>query len=473
MYIVESRSFSYAGKVNGEELLQKLESPLTLSLFEKLYGPEGAQAGRTRYASLIKDLLSGGNFPRATFPEAGGELRLFTAPGRTELGGNHTDHNRGRVAAAAIQLDAAAVAAPRADKRIFFRSAGYPDVVVDLAGADGAADGGPDLEPKEHEKGAAEALIRGVAAEFIARGVPVRGFTVNADSMVLPGSGLSSSAVVEVLFGRIINNLYNEGAYGPLEIAQIGQEAENVYFGKPCGLMDQVACACGGVIAIDFADPSKPLVKRIDVNLSSLGYALCVVNTRGSHADLTADYAAIPGEMKAVAAFFGRETLRECDKQSVEERAAQIRQKLGDRALLRALHFFDENRRAGEMIDALEKLSVPENPAMPENLMINYLRLVNESGDSSWELLQNVFSPQNVKEQGIAAAMALTRNFLRAETPTPGACRVHGGGFAGTIQAYIPISALEKYRAAMDNIFGPESVTVLQVRPVGAEELTL
>jgi len=455
--------------MNGNELLQKLEDPSTLPLFEKLYGPENARAGRKRYASLIQDLLSGGSFPRAAFPEAGGTLRLFTAAGRTELGGNHTDHNRGRVVAGSIQLDAAAVVAPRTDNRIFFRSTGYPDVIVDLAGADKR----PDLAPKEHEKGTTEALVRGIAAEFIARGVNVKGFTVNADSTVLPGSGLSSSAAVEVLFGRIIDNLFQGGACSPVEIAQIGQKAENVYFGKPCGLMDQIACACGGAVAIDFADPESPLVARLDVDLSSVGYALCVVNTRGSHADLTADYAAIPGEMKAVAACFGREVLRECDKKAVEERAVEIRQKLGDRALLRALHFFDENHRAAEMLSALQKLAIRENAAVENQAMTDYLRLVNESGDSSWELLQNVFSPQNPKAQGIAAALALTRNFLRTETSTPGACRVHGGGFAGTIQAYIPIPALEKYRAAMDGIFGPESVTVLRIRPVGAEELAV
>jgi len=444
--------------MNGTELLQKLEDPSTLPFFEKLYGPEEARAGRKRYASLVQD---------------GGELRLFTAAGRTELGGNHTDHNRGRVVAGSIQLDAAAVVALRADTRIFFRSTGYPDVIVDLAGADNR----PDLEPKNEERGTTEALVRGIAAEFIKRGAKVKGFTVTADSTVLPGSGLSSSAAVEVLFGRIIDNLFNGGACTPVEIAQIGQKAENVYFGKPCGLMDQIACAYGGAVAIDFADPSKPLVTRLDVDFSSAGYALCIVNTHGSHADLTADYAAIPAEMKAVAAFFGKEVLRECEKKEVEEKATTIRQKLGDRALLRALHFFDENHRASEMLAALEKLSVSEEFAggssQKHQAIADYLQLVNQSGDSSWELLQNVFSPQNPKAQGIAAALALTRNFLRTETPHPGACRVHGGGFAGTIQAYIPIPALEKYRTVMDGIFGPQSVTVLRIRPIGAEEILL
>jgi galactokinase len=278
---------------------------------------------------------------------------------------------------------------------------------------------------------------------------------------------------VEVLFGRIIDNLYNENRLGPLEIAQIGQKAENLYFGKPCGLMDQTACAYGGAVAIDFADSARPLVEQVDVDLGAAGYALCVVNTRGSHADLTPDYAAIPDEMKAVAAFFGKETLRDCDEETVEAKAADIRRQLGDRALLRAFHFFDENQRTAAMLSALEKLAAARFPASKQDAMKTYLKLVNESGDSSWELLQNVYSPQNVKEQGIAVALALSRDFLRAETSAPGACRVHGGGFAGTIQAYIPVKAMEGYCRLMDDIFGPGSVTPLRIRPVGAEELTL
>jgi galactokinase len=237
--------------------------------------------------------------------------------------------------------------------------------------------------------------------------------------------------------------------------------------------MDQCACVYGGAIAIDFADPAKPLVKQVDVDLAAAGLSLCVVNTRGSHADLTADYAAIPGEMKAVAASFGKETLRGCDRGAVEKKAAELRQKLGDRALLRALHFFDENERVEQMLAALERFAAPENnaqsPSARQEAMANYLMLVKESGDSSWELLQNVYSVHNVKEQGIAVALAFTRNFLRAGGA--GAFRVHGGGFAGTIQAYVPLSAVENYRALMDGIFGPGSITILRIRPVGAEEL--
>jgi galactokinase len=462
--------------MNGKELLAKLEAMSPQSIFKKLYGEEGAAAGKKRYAALIESLLNENDFPRGRFPEAAGDLRLFTAAGRTELGGNHTDHNRGCVIAASIQMDAAAVVAPRNDSRIFFRSTGYPDVIVDLTDADGR----PDLEPKEHEKGTTEALIRGIAAEFIARGAEVKGFTVNADSTVLPGSGLSSSAAVEVLFGRIIDNLYNGGTCGALEIAQIGQRAENIYFAKPCGLMDQTACAYGGAVAIDFADPAKPVVKQVDVDLAAAGYALCVVNTRGSHADLTPDYAAIPGEMKAVASLFGKEVLRQCDRNAVEQRAAEIRKQFGDRALLRALHFFDENERALDMHAALEKLAAvfANNDASSLNngarreAVARYLQLVNESGASSFELLQNAYSTKNVKEQGIPVALALTSNFLR-EAKASGACRVHGGGFAGTIQAYIPVELLESYRSVMDGIFGDDSVTVLLIRPVGAEELSL
>jgi len=460
--------------MNGKELLFLLKDPsprpAVRHLFEKLYGPEGADAGKNRYASLIEDLLDDGKFPHNVFPETSGEFRLFTAAGRTELGGNHTDHNLGRVLAASIQLDQAAVVAPRKDSRIFFRSTGHPDVAISLTDADGR----PDLEPKEHEKGTTEALVRGIAAEFAARGATVKGFTVNADSTVLPGSGLSSSAAVEVLFGRIINNLYHGGKCSSLEIAQIGRKAENVYFGKPCGLMDQCACAYGGAVAIDFADPASPLVKQLDADLTAAGLSLCVVNTGGSHADLTPDYAAIPAEMKAVAAFFGKETLRECDREAVENNAALLRQKLGDRALLRAIHFFDENERVAQMLAALEKLSAPESnsqdPSARQEAMAHYLRLVNESGDSSWELLQNAYSAHNVREQGVPAALAFTRNFLR-KTGGTGAYRVHGGGFAGTIQAYIPIPAIESYRALMDGLFGPGSLTVLRIRPVGAEEL--
>jgi galactokinase len=449
--------------MTGKELLALLNPAKAGETFAPLYGHEGVEGACRRYASLIEELTGDGLFPREEFPETAGNLRIFTAPGRTELGGNHTDHNRGKVLAASIQLDSAAVAAPRKDKKVFFRSKGYPDVRVDLADPSGA----PDLAVREGEKGTTEALVRGIAASFAARGTEVGGFTANAASTVLPGSGLSSSAAVEVLFARIFDNLFGGGKRSALELAQIGQNAENLYFGKPCGLMDQAACASGGAVAIDFEDPCQPLVRQIGFDPGRAGFALCVTDTRGSHADLTADYAAIPAEMKAVAAFFGKTVLRELDPESVLARAAEIRKAAGDRALLRALHFFGENRRVDAMLSALEAMNAAPSPRETRRAMDAFLELVNRSGDSSWELLQNIYSPRAPENQGVSLALALTKDFLSGA----GACRVHGGGFAGAVQAYIPLDALDAYRARMETFFGPGSVTPLRIRPAGAAEL--
>jgi galactokinase len=460
-----------------------MDSDAAGTILASLYGAEGLGAARRRYAALIEGMLRftppsprGAGAPRE-FPETVGDLRVFTAPGRTELGGNHTDHNQGKVLAASIQLDSAAIVAPREDSMVIFRSTGYPDVVADLS----------DLSPNPAEKGTTEALVRGIAAELRARGTPVRGFTANADSTVLPGSGLSSSAAVEVLFGRIFDSLYGEGKRSAPEIALIGQKAENTYFGKPCGLMDQAACASGGAVAIDFGDPANPLLTQLRFDPAALGYVLCVVNTRGSHADLTPDYAAIPEEMRGVARFFGKTVLRELDAAAVLGRAAELRAALGDRAILRALHFFGENDRVEAMRKTLEK--VDAEPALEQKraALARYLELVNASGASSRELLQNIYSPQNPREQGISLALALTEQFLAAEAArsggagsgvssgagngvSNGASRVHGGGFAGTIQAYIAREALDRYRTAMEAVFGDGSVTVLRIRPVGAVE---
>jgi galactokinase len=457
-------------------LLDKLDTGRAGTILASLYGSAGVEAARLRYAALIRGMFhwpekpSPGKPAEAPSDSAAGtapgvnteEIRFFTAAGRTELGGNHTDHNRGKVLAASIQLDSAAVAAPRRDKTVIFRSTGYPDVVVDLSGP-------VDQPPRPEEKGTTEALVRGIAAEFARQGTPVGGFIANAASTVLPGSGLSSSAAVEVLFGRIFDNIYGEGKRSALEIAQIGQKAENDYFGKPSGLMDQTACASGGVVAIDFADAACPLVKQIPFDLAAVGYALCVVDTHGSHADLTPDYAAIPQEMKSVARFFGKTVLRETDRDEVLSRGRELRQALGDRALLRSLHFFEENRRVDAMEAALKVMETASGNAR-EGALQNYLELVNESGHSSWELLQNIYSSKNVREQGVSLALALTRDFLKRGS-TAGACRVHGGGFAGTIQVYIPLDMLTAYRTAMEGVFGSGAVTELRIRPIGAAEL--
>ena len=464
--------------MTGKELIENLKSSRAAELFTSIYGSGSIEGARQRYSRLIEEFLSDtpGGFPKKDFPETSGEIRIFSVPGRTELGGNHTDHNRGKVLAASIQLDAAAVVAPRKDKKVFFRSTGYPDVSVDIS----------DTSPREEEKGSADALLRGIAAEFSSRGTPVGGFTANANNTVLSGSGLSSSAAVEVLFGKIFDNLYCGGKRSALELAQIGQKAENVYFGKPCGLMDQTACASGGAVAIDFEDLKNPLVKQIAFDPEAAGYALCVVDTRASHSDLTSDYAAIPAEMKAAAGFFGKTVLREIDEETLMTRLPDLRKTSGDRAVLRALHFFNENRRVDAMMAALENLNslTPAYPAEKrEEVMETFLALIRDSGDSSWELLQNVYSAKNPAEQGVTLALALTKNFLGQggthnsahNTACPGryqgACRVHGGGFAGTIQAYIPLSKMEEYRKLIDGIFGGGALTVLRIRPLGAIEL--
>ena len=431
--------------MNGKEILNFIDSEKTRELFISLYGEDSVEITRQRCRILIGELQNESLFPKREFPETERELRLFSVPGRTELGGNHTDHNNGKVLAASIHLDAVAAVSARQDKQVFFRSAGHRDIRVDLT----------DLSIREEEKGDTEALVRGIAAEFTARGTPVGGFTANAVNTVLTGSGLSSSATVEVLIAKIFDNFYCGGKRDSLELAKIAQKAENVYFGKPCGLMDQTACATGGAVAIDFQDLQNPGLKKINFDPAAAGYALCVVNTKGSHSDLTPDYAAIPAEMKAVAAFFGKSVLREVDEEIFMKSLPELRKAAGDRAVLRALHFFGENKRVGAMLAAME------------GGMETYLALVRKSGDSSLELLQNIYSPKNHASQGLGLALALTKNFLGGK----GACRVHGGGFAGTIQAYIPLQKLENYKVFMEELFGKGALTVLRIRPMGAIEI--
>ena len=433
------------------ELLEKLGSPRAAEIFTELYGAEQVEAARNRFRILAEGMNDG-------FPGFNDDVRVFTAAGRTELGGNHTDHNFGKVLAASIQMDAAAVVVPRNDNKVLFRSRGYPDVLVDLN----------DLSINDKEKGTTEALVRGIAAEMNAQGTPVGGFSANAESTVLGGSGLSSSAAVEVLFGKIFDRLYCGGKRTALEIAQIGQKAENTYFGKPSGLMDQTACASGGAVAIDFGDPKNPVVTQINFDLAAEGYSLCVVDTKGSHADLTPDYAAVPAEMKAVAAYFGKPRLRELELKDLLPAVKDLRGKVGDRAILRAIHFFNENDRVDAMLALLEKLDEAGSAREKTDIINGYFSLVNASGDSSWEFLQNVYSPKRPEEQGISLALALTRNFLK----TDGASRVHGGGFAGTIQAYVPAPRLGEYKSLMESVFGSGTVTVLRIRSVGAAEIT-
>lgn len=438
--------------MTGHELLHRLAKPNNRDQFVELYGPEEPDKAVERYRTLLEATLK-------AFPETEGNIHVFTAAGRTELGGNHTDHNHGKVLAASIQLDALAFVSPRQDTRVLFRSTGYDDVILDIA----------ETEPKPEERGTTEALVRGIAAELRKRGVPIRGFTANAASTVLSGSGLSSSAAVEVLFGTIFDRLYGTGDRSAVEIAQIGQKAENEYFGKPCGLMDQVACGSGGAVAIDFKDPTQPVVTQVPFDPALSGYALCVVDTGGNHADLTDEYAAVPSEMKAVAAHFGKSVLREINKNELIQAIPALRKKTGDRAILRALHFLAENERVDAMLKTIQANHQANTMDERQKTMETFLALVCESGHSSWELLQNVFSVKSVTEQGPSLALAMTQAFI--QHIGRGACRIHGGGFAGTIQVYIPLEAVQAYKGWMRGAFGEHAVTELRIRDIGAAEL--
>ncbi len=370
----------------------------------------------------------------------------FSTPGRSEIGGNHTDHNHGRVLAASINLDALAAVKQTQQNKITVFSKGYKNpFVVDLT----------NLKPKIEEQGTTTALIRGIAARFKELGFDIGAFNAFVDSRVLPGSGLSSSATIEVLIGTILNHLYNQGKIKPEIIAQIGQYAENNYFGKPCGLMDQMACAIGGMLFIDFENPQKPKFKSLPFDLKKFNYSLLVVNTGGSHADLTEDYASIPDEMKQVARFFGKDYLRQVSLNEFLSQIPNLHQKVSDRALLRAYHFLHENERVRHQFSALQN-----------NDFEKFLDFVNESGNSSFKWLQNIFTTKRPEDQSLSLALAMSENFIK--NLGQGACRVHGGGFAGTIQVFLPTDAINSYRALVEPVFGEHSVSVLQIRSIGS-----
>ena len=377
---------------------------------------------------------------RVAFPKA--VPTVFSAPGRTELGGNHTDHQHGRVLCAAVNLDTVACAAVNGSNTIRIRSEGYAPFEIPTKFS----------APTAEEFGTSAALVRGVVSRIIDLGYTVGGFDAYICSDVLPGSGLSSSAAFEVLIGTIINHFFCTDKLRPEEIAQIGQYAENIYFGKPCGLMDQMASAVGGAVAIDFADPATPIVRRIDFDFAASGCTLCIIDTRSEHGDLTEDYAAITREMGAVAAHFGKEHLRNVDENEFRAAIPEIRQRCGDRAVLRALHFFAENKRAALEADALEHSDFPA-----------FLNLVNESGISSVLLLENTWSPAEPRRQAVTLALAIGKELLGGR----GAIRVHGGGFAGTVQAFVPNDILTDFIAGMENIFGSGCCHILNIRASG------
>lgn len=406
------------------------------AVLTELYGEEGLSVQRQRYGMLLSRMEQWVGDSAAV---------LVTAPGRTELGGNHTDHNSGVVLAAAVSFDCVGIGSPREDAFIRIKSEGFAEVIqLNLE----------TLDPQEDEIGSSAALIRGVADSLKRSGFAIGGFDACISGEVPVGSGLSSSAAFEVCIGQLFNQLFNDGSIPPVELARAGRRAENLHFGKPCGFMDQIACAVQGVLSIDFKDQDNPAIKQVVMDLESSGYQLCVVDTGGDHADLTPEYAAIPDEMTAAAKVLGQETARGLTIKQVLASAADIRAKAGDRALLRLIHFIEENERAIDQARVLES-----------GELFHYFKLVAASGDSSWRLLQNCSSITHPGEQPITVALTLTELLLGQK----GAWRVQGGGFAGTIQAYVPEERFEEYKAYMESIFGPYTVVPLRIRKPGYE----
>ena len=371
--------------------------------------------------------------------------RYFSAPGRTEIGGNHTDHQRGKVLAGAVNLDTLAAVRPNGSSLIRILSEGYPLCQVDIH----------ELTPKAEEINNTVALIRGVAARFVQLGCKVEGFDAYVTSTVLPGSGLSSSAAYEVLIGTIVNHLFFDGKVSQPEIAMIGQYAENVFFGKPCGLMDQMASAVGSMVTIDFFDKENPIIEKVDFDFAACAHALCIIDSRASHADLTDEYAAITIELKNICSFFGKDVLTQIPEADFVAAIAALREKFGDRAVLRAYHFYKENARVPKQVEALKKGDFD-----------TFLGLVKESGYSSYMYLQNVIPAGYREHQDVALALSLCEMYLNGR----GAYRVHGGGFAGTVQAFVPMDILETFRKGIDAVLGDGACHVLSIRPHGGVE---
>ena len=411
----------------------KLEAAIT-----SLYGEAKKAAQLERYHHLIEGF-------NKTFG-ASDTMAVFSAPGRTEIGGNHTDHQHGKVLAGSVDLDIIAVVAPNDDNIIRIQSEGFNMNVIDLA----------DLSIHEDEMDHSNSIVRGVAAKFRALGCEITGFNAYTTSTVLKGSGLSSSAAFEVLLANIINTMYFDGKCSPVELAQIGQYAENVYYGKPSGLLDQMASSVGAMVTVDFADKANPVVERVDFDFAATGHALCIIDSGADHADLTDEYAAVPGELKEICAHFGKNVLREVDEAAFYAELPALRAKVGDRAVLRAIHVYEDNRRVEREVAALRAGDFDA-----------FLREIRASGLSSWRCLQNVVPAGCKRNQEVAVALTLAEKLLSGR----GACRVHGGGFAGTIQAFVPSELLEHFKSEMERVLGEGSCHVLTIRPVGGVRL--
>ena len=418
----------------AEQLKKDLSNGLYDSVLEKIYCEKEPKPIQARYIDLINGFCANFGYDR--------EISLFSAPGRTEIGGNHTDHQRGCVLAASVNLDVIAAVSLNNEKLIRVQSEGYPLDIINL----------DELEPEISEYNQAKALIRGVVAKFKEMGYEIKGFDAYTSSNVLKGSGLSSSAAFEVLIGNILNGLFANNSVSDVEIAKIGQYAENVYFGKPCGLMDQMASSVGAVVSIDFKDLENPIIKKVDFNFSKSGYALCIIDSGADHADLTDEYAAIPYEMKKVAQVFEKEVLREVDETLFMENIAKVRKKCGDRAILRAMHFYADNNRA-----------ILEAEALKKGDFKRFLEVVTESGRSSYMYLQNVSVCGSSTHQAVGLVLALCDKILKNK----GAYRVHGGGFAGTVQAFVPSNMTEEFKTRIEKAIEEGSCHILSIRPVG------
>lgn len=426
--------------MNATTLKAKINADGFKDIFTTLYGEENIEKANARYTKAVDEFVK-------EFGE-GRDLELFSVAGRSEISGNHTDHNYGKVIAASIDLDIIAVASKRDDMQINIKSEGFPIDCVDVT----------DPCPCEKDYFKSCSIISGMARGFLNNGYSIGGYDAYTTSNVFKGSGLSSSAAFEDMVGNILNYFYNDGKVENPEIAKIAQYAENVFFGKPCGLMDQTACAVGGFVAIDFKDPKNPIIEKLDFDLTGAGYSLCIVNTGGNHADLNDDYASVPAEMKGIASYFGKEVLREvCEKEIISAIPA-LREKYGDRAIMRALHFKEENKRVTYQTEALKK-----------NDLSTFFKGVHESGNSSFKYLQNVYTTKNVSEQGLSLALCLAEKVLKGKDA---AWRVHGGGFAGTIQAFIKNEDIPAFTQMLDGAFGNGATTVLKVRPYGAIKIS-
>lgn len=422
-----------------KEMIASLEAGKFDENLKRVYVLDSAiQTQRDRYIEQLN-----------TFGELFGwdrDVNIISAPGRTEVCGNHTDHNNGKVLAASINLDAIAVVAKNEDNIIRVKSKGHKMNVVDLN----------DLEPNEKMFGDSTALVQGVAAGVKELGFDVQGFDACTASDVMGGSGLSSSAAFEVLLGSVLSYLYNDGKISNVDIAKISQASENKFFGKPCGLLDQMASSVGTFVTIDFKSTKDPVIKKVAFDFSKSGHSLCIVDTHGNHSDLTDDYAAVRGEMEAVANAMGKSVLREITFEEFFDALPELVGKVNDRALLRAIHFFDENNRVDKAVSSLENDDFE-----------GFKQVILDSGHSSFMLNQNVYSPKNPTEQKLSLALAISKELLEGK----GAWRVHGGGFAGTIQAFVPNDMLDEYKSKMESVFGQGSCYVLIIRPVGGTQV--